>query len=204
MAKKKEIPWLRQTGETVKAYAAFAIYRDLGVERNKTAAFRRGYHGDAKTYPSWYAKWVKKWKWDARATAYDQHTAAKTLEAKDKASEADVVDWVKRQTDLRELAFKAGTSLVNTGRQMQKIAEDLIKGGAAKLAASDAPAFAREARQVMAEGVKMARLAAELATEIHEHRYDIDWDNITEDEQRRIANGEEPHIVAPHAATIVH
>lgn len=63
-------PWEKQHGESKQAFAAFSVYRDLGICRtipivsekcNKTASLL--YH------------WSSKWNWAERAEAYDKNVA---------------------------------------------------------------------------------------------------------------------------------
>jgi len=79
-------PWHRQPHESPKAYAAFAAYRDLGVERSIDKAYvvlqeaRR--RPDDKSTPKKEANrhwdvWCSKFNWVERATAYDDYLMQK-------------------------------------------------------------------------------------------------------------------------------
>lgn len=68
--------WERQLGESTPSYTAWCVYRDMGKHRSlrKTHAemVRTGvYHG--KTLPPQFLEWSNKWRWPARAAAYDLH-----------------------------------------------------------------------------------------------------------------------------------
>ena len=58
--------WERQTGETAKAYAAFSVYRDMGVHRS----LRRVAQESSKD-PAQIFRWNKRHGWQQRIAAYD-------------------------------------------------------------------------------------------------------------------------------------
>lgn len=62
--------WDIQPGESAKAYAAFACYRDLGEDRSLLATGER-----LKKHPDFLAKWSSRHRWVARAKAFDTHVA---------------------------------------------------------------------------------------------------------------------------------
>lgn len=60
------IRWLRQKGETRKAYAAFRCYRDMGEGRsiwNVCKELDKSYHT--------ISRWCQRWDWVDRASAFD-------------------------------------------------------------------------------------------------------------------------------------
>jgi hypothetical protein len=76
-------PWDRLLEESSKAYAAFAIYRDLGPRRSLDEA-SRAYHGPIPQVTNSSAArrrrgasgqirtWAQRWNWSARARAWDE------------------------------------------------------------------------------------------------------------------------------------
>lgn len=58
-------PWERQFGESRKAFAAFAIYRDLGDSRTIASVRKQG----GKT-PRLYERWSIRWEWQSRVNAW--------------------------------------------------------------------------------------------------------------------------------------
>lgn len=78
--------WLQREGEPTKWYVRFERYRLLGVARSMDAAFRystaeertaKGRQGPQKDVPHQanrhWREAAKKWDWEARAAAWDQH-----------------------------------------------------------------------------------------------------------------------------------
>jgi hypothetical protein len=79
-------PWDPWPGESAKAYAAFCLYRDLGLHRSLDEASRRYHHrpgSAADTGPGrrrsrasgTIRRWAERWQWTVRAQAWDQHCA---------------------------------------------------------------------------------------------------------------------------------
>jgi hypothetical protein len=68
--------WDRQRGEPPVAFECFTVFRDLLAERSIDKAYeaRRGapLRGSTRAPSSWFV-WSSKWKWTARAEAYDVH-----------------------------------------------------------------------------------------------------------------------------------
>jgi hypothetical protein len=62
--------WNRQPGEGAKAYAAFCLFRDLGLERSLRAVSQKC----AKSIPL-LKRWSAKYRWVDRAAAWDDHQA---------------------------------------------------------------------------------------------------------------------------------
>ena len=60
-------PWEQQPGESAKAFEAFAIYRDMGVERSVRKVTQRL----NKSLPL-IGKWSSRYNWPERARAYDR------------------------------------------------------------------------------------------------------------------------------------
>ncbi len=73
-------PWDIRPEETARAYAAFAVYRDLGPERS----LEKASHGDTKMLPT-LKRWSASFDWQARVRAFDECVASR---AADKAVES--------------------------------------------------------------------------------------------------------------------
>jgi hypothetical protein len=69
-----EHPWERQAGESIQAYEAFSIYRDMGAERSL-----RGVQETVKKNFNLIARWSGKHTWVNRARLYDNFIEAKAL-----------------------------------------------------------------------------------------------------------------------------
>ena len=60
-------PWEKQPGESAKAFEAFAIYRDMGVERSVRKVTQR-----LNKSLTLIGKWSSRYNWPERARAYDR------------------------------------------------------------------------------------------------------------------------------------
>jgi hypothetical protein len=77
------VPWEQLPGESSKAYAAFCLYRDQGLNRSIEAT-SRAYHGHSaplgretptgrrRGASGQIRRWAQRWNWSARARAWDQ------------------------------------------------------------------------------------------------------------------------------------
>lgn len=83
--------WERLPNESSKAYQAFCIYRDLGVERSlEKVAQNRGKPGSK----SWLNTWSTKYHWVERAQAYDDYLEQEKRKEQEKA----ILEMVERHT----------------------------------------------------------------------------------------------------------
>lgn len=78
-------PWGRRKGETAKAFAAFSEYLELGPDRSIAKVARE--LGRPAGYARHLEAWSSKHDWVARAREFDEHLAAKRLEARQEAIE---------------------------------------------------------------------------------------------------------------------
>ena len=86
-------PWDRLPEESSKAFEAFKVFRDLGLKRNqmKVNEILRGKEGRGAM-----GVWAMKFKWAARANAYDRHLDRMETEAKAEA----VAEMAKRHASI--------------------------------------------------------------------------------------------------------
>ena len=96
-------PWERQPKESAKAYAAFEMYRALGPARSIAEVAK-----ECNKNQSLLNRWSGKWKWVARARAYDQQFEQRNLEDEEEARE---------EMRARHLQLS---------RKMQRMAEDRL------------------------------------------------------------------------------
>lgn len=66
MSKDKEEIWERQPGESVQAFEAFKIYRDLGLKRSNQEVCKQ-----LSKSRQLISRWKAAWNWDERVRAYD-------------------------------------------------------------------------------------------------------------------------------------
>ena len=94
-------PWEQQSRETVKAYKAFSVYRDLGRERSVTAAYWKVTgRVNAEQAAGGWQMWAAKNDWIARAIAYDAHQDHLRLATRDQA----IVDVVRESATEYEIS----------------------------------------------------------------------------------------------------
>lgn len=62
-------PWERQYGEGDRQFHAFTVFRDLGPERTQSEVSRKLGHNERTTV----YEWAKRWQWQKRAEAWDDH-----------------------------------------------------------------------------------------------------------------------------------
>lgn len=113
MAKNNE-PWERQEGETAKAFEAFCVYRDLGIQRSIAKTGK----SLGKTCAHLEA-WSSKYNWVERATQWD----AEQDRAVRQQQLDDIKKMRKRHADLAE------AMLIKAARALKRIPDDEIKAG---------------------------------------------------------------------------
>jgi hypothetical protein len=86
----------RIEGEGPKAFAAFAIYRDMGPDRTLAAVLDA--LGKASGYSRMLEEWSSDWNWVERARAWDNMLAAKAREV----AEGYIPVWEQRRQDALE------------------------------------------------------------------------------------------------------
>lgn len=105
-------PWERQPDETEAAYAAFCVFRDLGVSRSVIGAYRqqRGIKGASKASGEW-SRLVKAHDWHARVLAWDNHLAAVQVQALDDLTVAEIEEWARRRAARAERDYRTAEDL---------------------------------------------------------------------------------------------
>lgn len=115
MTKWTDNPWDRQKGESEKAFEAFAVYRDMGVERSITAVSKQL----AKSRQL-VDRWKHKYQWEERAQKYDKYLDKKAREEVEKSRK----DMIKRHIGIaKTLQGKALTALANVNLDEMSIKE---------------------------------------------------------------------------------
>lgn len=106
--------WEQQPGESAKAFAAFAVYRDMQSERSVRAVAR-----NLNKSVTQMGEWSAKHHWVSRAVAHDLHQDRIRREAADKAV---------RQMGERHAAI-AGAGLAKVTARIQQLNPDDIPAG---------------------------------------------------------------------------
>lgn len=96
----ERIPWHKQKNESAPAFAAFAVYRDLGPQRSIAAAAQEV----AKAVPT-LKKWSRTNKWADRVDAYDHHVDERHLAAREEG-------WLRANQRHQAIAGRVSDALV--------------------------------------------------------------------------------------------
>tara|TARA_B100000686_G_scaffold248302_1_gene258034 strand:+ start:202 stop:789 length:588 start_codon:yes stop_codon:yes gene_type:complete len=108
--------WERREGETVKAYEAFCIYRDLGSGRSLLKAWRQQDGNEAATKtPGKITKWSSQWSWSSRAEAWDRHRAKVKKEEEEAARKAEQRAIIDERIDAKRERIRAAQKLMQKG-----------------------------------------------------------------------------------------
>jgi hypothetical protein len=79
-------PWEQREDESVQAFRAFTFYRDLGLERSLSKAYRAsiGDQTGEKSANGTWDKWSREYDWVERSRAYDGHLDAVRRQARER------------------------------------------------------------------------------------------------------------------------
>jgi len=139
--------WVRLSGETSLAFAAFCVFRDLGAERSIRKAVETSLNGEKneskvdKKYNVW-RNWSTQFRWRERAADYDRYLERlkqgelrKTIEAQGEMHRevtGKMLEVVKKKLDTmnpEELAQGNVTDWVQTAIRAEREAAGLITAG---------------------------------------------------------------------------
>jgi hypothetical protein len=134
-------PWERQQGETAKAYEAFVIYRDMGLERSLAKVGRR--LGISTKY---IERLSKRWRWRERTRAFDGR-----------------IERVQTE-DAIEAAEKANRRHIAESQQMQGAVLKFLKEfDPQKLKAADVPVWMKAAIDIERKCMGLDSTATQVA-----------------------------------------
>lgn len=105
-------PWERQAGESAKAFEAFAIYRDMGIERSVRKVAQR-----LNKSVALIAEWSSKKDWVERCRAWDAE--------QDRIARLEQIKSIKAMRNRH--AGMAKAMIVKAGRALNRIPDDEIK-----------------------------------------------------------------------------
>jgi hypothetical protein len=132
----EQIPWdKRIPGESVKAYDAFSIYRDMGVSRSldsawwsSTDAGKKGEEKGTKKAPGNWKKWSAQNKWRSRCKAYDDRQVEIKRKIKEEEGSGQYRIEVREDLQLRREKIKAlRKEQWEMGCKLQELAKAGIK-----------------------------------------------------------------------------
>jgi hypothetical protein len=99
-------PYDRLPGETAKAYAAFSLYRDMGIERSVDAVSK--VLGKSTVF---LCRWSSKYEWVERAEAWDidqdYERQKEAIAAKREEYRRNLAEFQKNHLAVGKMAFKA-------------------------------------------------------------------------------------------------
>lgn len=105
-------------GEPRKAYAAFRVFYEMGIERTLSVT------ADKTGYPYRAIRvWSAKWKWLERAKAYDDQFAAYAQSFNQKAIDqtlGQMNEWIQRQNQVRNQFWTHGQKLIERAEMMER------------------------------------------------------------------------------------
>ena len=106
MSKKTDKPWERQPGESEKAYEAFALYRDLGLNRSNHEVCSK-----LSKSRQLISRWKANYHWDERVRAYDNDLQKQAHAAAVKDLKEMTARHVKISMQLQKKALQALSGL---------------------------------------------------------------------------------------------
>lgn len=95
--------WERQSDESVKAYEAFAVYRDLGINRRLDDVAAK-----LNKSTTIMGRWSSQFNWIARATAYDDYIDAEARKRLDREAIRRKADMLRRHAEVGKVLQTRG------------------------------------------------------------------------------------------------
>lgn len=111
--------WEQLEDETGTAFDAFKVFRDLGVARTISEAYRlKTGRKQAKRASGQWLAWAKRFRWIPRAAAFDRHVAAIEAREEEKAFGERRRLWVNRRTEIQDSAWSLAAELEKKAREI--------------------------------------------------------------------------------------
>jgi hypothetical protein len=179
-----DYPWDRQPGESPQAFAAFAVYRDMGVYRDQRAVARV-----VKKQRSLLGRWSITYEWVSRVSAWDAWNDAELRKLKEAERRKALDAQLKLGKQMMESAAEtiAAKRDSDTPSLEDKDVPNYAKAGQALVAAALGPdsAASEQATQfaIFREAVLRGIDEADEATGQHVRQH------IDQQERARVANG---------------
>lgn len=139
----------QQPKESVKAFAAFSLYLNMGTERSLVAVGRKlGKSG------ALLERWSARFAWPARVAAHAAHFAAVEREATEAMTRTKAAQWLTRQEVHRDEEWALRGELIVAGRAVLARFKDGVKG-----------ATLGDVARALDLASKLGRLASGMATD---------------------------------------
>lgn len=103
--------WERQPDESVKAYEAFSVYRDLGVKRRLDDVATK-----LSKSTTIMGRWSSQYNWIARVTAYDDYIDREARKKLDREAIRRKADMLRRHADTGKALQAFGLQHVRTNQ----------------------------------------------------------------------------------------
>jgi len=174
------LPWDMLEAESAKAFAAFAVYRDLGRERSIDHAYERltGRQLGNRRAPGRWGAWSTLHHWDERARAYDA-----ALDARARAATEEKT--IERRRRMLQRHSDEAEKLQEIAKVIREEFNDRVsvRGGMKFVDARLLVTLLAMVPKMVDTGQKLERLAEGEATERHEHTMTIEQAaQMTDDE----------------------
>ena len=106
-------PWDRRPDESATAFAAFAAFLSLGIDRTLVGAARKS--GKSKQM---IGQWSKRHEWAERCARWEAEQNKAKTDAQLSLARQEGRDWAKRESEVREHEFLLGTKLMAKAQAM--------------------------------------------------------------------------------------
>lgn len=175
-------PWERQADESERAYAAFRTWLEISpsTDRAYLTAYRQ-FSGKpaAKQCSGIFNSWIARYRWQARALAYDNDALRRQREAELRVQIAEREKWAKRRAAVAEEEWVLSESLRQKAREMlqfplatQTVSHETTSPDGQSIyqqvTIEPGPWRMRDAAAMLVVADRLARLATDQATEITE------------------------------------
>lgn len=109
-------PYHRRVRESLKAFAAFQAYCEMGTARGLRPVARKVH----KSF-TLMKKWAKAHAWTERVAAWDADEADRLAKARDEAMKAEAAKWARRQIEVRTLDWETAEALRKKAAEMMAL-----------------------------------------------------------------------------------
>jgi len=120
-------PWDQQLDEPAKAFAAFRVYRDMGLERSigdtSMIVFPPREGARKNKIVGQIAKWASEFRWVERAKAYDRELDRRALDEQVR----EIVRMNRRHADIARLAMEKGLAKLRNVNPDELSAGDVVR-----------------------------------------------------------------------------
>lgn len=161
-------PYARRAKESLKAFAAFQMYCEMGAARGLRTVARKVH----KSF-TLIKRWAKAHEWSGRVEAYDRDEADKLAKAKDEAMKAEAALWARRQIEVRQLDWAAAEQLRAKAAEILampiKRKTRKAKGGKQVIIQEPVNFSMATAARMLDVASNLSRLAAGVSTENLQH-----------------------------------